>query len=396
MSFSDASPELEWFNVLIGLLFIAFNAALSHFLELGVGQCLITASARCIIQLTIVSHLLERAFSSHDPRTTLGIIVVLNTLAALEAVANKCKRRYDAMFVIVLASMLLSTIPMSYVGVRFAMSVDPVSKPARYIPIVGMLCGNTISKLQVSLAYVLEELSTNRARTETYLGFGASRLEACKPIAKAALRLALAPSINQMSVLGIISIPGTMTGAMLGGSSVEQAARLQMIVAFMLAASSSLATIIAVACTLMICIDDEHRIRADRIHERPTAVWRVLATTAYAPYSVVSARAHKGVSGFTSELGHVTEPQQSFRSDAAPETSRCGRRATAVLRASMRGIHFGRCYLSHAPSTLRLLSVDGKTLALKQNVTDLIRLPKSMFLIPLLLGYTSSQSKKLS
>ena len=61
-----------------------------------------------------------------------------------------------------------------------------------------MLCGNTIAKLQVSLAYVLEELTVNRDKTEAYLGFGASRLEACKPIAKAAMRLALAPSINQM------------------------------------------------------------------------------------------------------------------------------------------------------------------------------------------------------
>lgn len=68
----------------------------------------------------------------------------------------------------------------------------------RPVPIVGMLCGNTISKLQVSLAYVLDELSVNRGKTEAYLGFGASRIEACKPVAKAALRLALAPSINQM------------------------------------------------------------------------------------------------------------------------------------------------------------------------------------------------------
>ncbi|KZV62390.1 hypothetical protein PENSPDRAFT_758736 [Peniophora sp. CONT] len=279
MALADPSPELQWLNVAIGLLFVAFNAALSHFLELGVGQCLITASARCIVQLTLVSHLLERAFRSHDPMTTVGIIAVLNVLAALETTVNKCKRRYDGMFIVVLASMLLSTVPMSYVGVRFAMGVDPLSKPAKYIPIVGMLCGNTISKLQVSLAYVLEELSVNRDKTEAYLGFGASRLEACKPIAKAALRLALAPSINQMSVLGIISIPGTMTGAMLGGSSVDQAARLQMIVAFMLAASSSLATIIAVTCTLVICVDDEHRVRADRIYERRTALWQALATT---------------------------------------------------------------------------------------------------------------------
>ena len=76
MAPAEPSPELEWQNVAIGLLFSTFNAALSHFLELGVGQCLVTASARCIVQLTLVSHLLERAFRSHDPSTTVGIVGV--------------------------------------------------------------------------------------------------------------------------------------------------------------------------------------------------------------------------------------------------------------------------------------------------------------------------------
>ena len=76
MALLETSPELEWQNVAIGLLFVAFNAALSHFLDLGVGQCLVTASARCIVQLTLVSHLLERAFRSRDPITTAGIVGV--------------------------------------------------------------------------------------------------------------------------------------------------------------------------------------------------------------------------------------------------------------------------------------------------------------------------------
>lgn len=56
---------------------------------------------------------------------------------------------------------------------------------------------------------------------------GASRFEACKPVARDALKLALLPTVNQMSVIGLISIPGLMTGAVLGGSSVDQAGKLQ-------------------------------------------------------------------------------------------------------------------------------------------------------------------------
>jgi ABC-type iron transport system FetAB permease component len=74
---------------------------------------------------------------------------------------------------------------------------------------------------------VQKEFADNRDKVETYLAMGASRFEACKPIACEALKLALLPTVNQMSIIGLISIPGMMTGAIVGGKSVEQAARLQ-------------------------------------------------------------------------------------------------------------------------------------------------------------------------
>jgi hypothetical protein len=85
----------------------------------------------------------------------------------------------------------------------------------RLVPILGMLCGNAIGGIMVSQSYVLKELelvilslslhlaelnpcSENRDKTETFLAFGASRFEACRPLAVEALRLSLLPTINQM------------------------------------------------------------------------------------------------------------------------------------------------------------------------------------------------------
>ena len=74
--------------------------------------------------------------------------------------------------------------------------------------------------------------------------------------------------------MGIIAIPGMMTGAILGGADVGQAARLQMIIMFMISASTVLACIIVTLFTLYVCVDSEHRIRGDRIHKRPHAFRR--------------------------------------------------------------------------------------------------------------------------
>jgi len=80
--------------------------------------------------------------------------------------------------------------------------------------------------------------------------------------------------------MGIIAIPGMMTGAILGGADVQQAARLQMIIMFMISASSVLSCIVATLFTLYVCVDSEDRVRGDRIYLRPLTVSRASADAA--------------------------------------------------------------------------------------------------------------------
>ena len=133
----------------------------------------------------------------------------------------------------------------------------------------------------------------NRDKVEVYLAFGASRMEACRPMAKDALRAALTPVINQMrcctnssgnssfaentifsSVLGIIAIPGMMTGALLRGSSVDQASKLQMIIMFMLTSATTMASVFTTIAVIVVTTDGEHQIRDNRIDGGIHALWQ--------------------------------------------------------------------------------------------------------------------------
>ncbi|KAL5526352.1 hypothetical protein ACEPAF_8075 [Sanghuangporus sanghuang] len=270
----DSNTHLTWSNVGLGFSFVIFDAVVSRVFGLGVGVPLLTAAVRCVVQLAIMALVLQKIFEAENPWGVAGLAFLLNLLGTIEVVVNKAKMRFHNIFPIVLGSMLCSTIPVSILGARFAMSIEPFWKPDQYIPIVGMLCGATISGVVITLNFVLKEIYENRDKIETYLAFGASRLEACQPVAKEALRLALTPPINQMSVLGIIAIPGMMTGAILGGAPVQQAARLQMVIMFMIAASSALAAILVTVAALAIIVDSEHRIRVNRVDPRKHWVWR--------------------------------------------------------------------------------------------------------------------------
>ncbi|KAG6914742.1 hypothetical protein DXG01_015653 [Tephrocybe rancida] len=70
-----------------------------------------------------------------------------------------------------------------------------------------------------------------------------------------------------------IAIPGMMTGAILGGSSVEQAVRLQMMIMFMISSATALAPFFA-TITHIVTINTDHRVRPDRIGNRELGLWR--------------------------------------------------------------------------------------------------------------------------
>ncbi|GBE87947.1 UPF0014-domain-containing protein [Sparassis latifolia] len=271
---TQGTTHLNWGNVALAFSFILLDAGISLSFGLGVGSGLVTAAIRCVLQLSVVALILQKVFETNNPWAVAAIAFLLNLMGTIETVINKSKRRYQYMFPSVLFGMLSSTIPVSVIGIRYAMGVQPLWKPEQYIPVVGMLCGATISGIVVSVSYVLKELSDNRDKVEMYLAFGASRFEACKPIATEALRVALTPNINQMSVIGIIAIPGMMTGAILGGSSVEQAARLQMVIMFMISSCTALSSIVTTGLALAVVVDNQHRIRSDRIDSRKHFIWR--------------------------------------------------------------------------------------------------------------------------
>ncbi|KAL0953125.1 hypothetical protein HGRIS_004394 [Hohenbuehelia grisea] len=266
--------HLTWANVSLAFSFIVFDALISVSFGLGVSSALLTAAIRCVVQLSLVALLLQKVFDSGNLWAVIGISCLLNILGTFETVVIKANRRHRYMFATTLTAMLVANVPVSIIGTRYAMAVDPFWEPAQFIPIIGMLCGNAVSGIVVSVDYLLKELGDTQDKVEMYLGFGATRMEACRPLARDALKLALTPAVNRMSVLGIIAIPGMMTGAILGGASVERAARLQMIIIFMITAATALAALVSTVFALGIVVDGEHRVRTDRIDTREHVVWR--------------------------------------------------------------------------------------------------------------------------
>ncbi|MBU1897720.1 ABC transporter permease, partial [Myxococcota bacterium] len=80
-----------------------------------------------------------------------------------------------------------------------------------------MILGNSLNGVSLGLDRALALLDEGRDAVELRLALGATRWEAARPVAVEAIRVGMIPIINTMSVVGLVSIPGMMTGQILGG-----------------------------------------------------------------------------------------------------------------------------------------------------------------------------------
>jgi ABC-type iron transport system FetAB ATPase subunit len=107
-----------------------------------------------------------------------------------------------------------------------------------------MLLGNSINGISISIDAITTSLVEDKPEIELFLSFGATKYEAISRIFSFAVQKGAMPVLNMMRLVGIVSIPGMMTGQLLGGSSVMVAARYQMMILFLIAICT-LSTILA-------------------------------------------------------------------------------------------------------------------------------------------------------
>lgn len=254
-------------GLLISVLPITFLVGMSAFLRLGLTRKLTVAAARCAVQLFILGFILVPIFVTNEWWLTSIYTVIMLLVAAAEAVSRPAQAYSGMLFEVLLAMGVACGASISF-GLILVVHVSPWYDAQYLIPMLGMLLGNSCSSVAVGLSAALEELSSGRDKVEALLVLGATRVEATREVVVRAVRLALTPLLNSMNVVGIVSIPGMMTGQILGGSDPAVAARYQIIIYFLVALSSSASAVATIYAAVLTVCDSKHRLRAEKLQVR--------------------------------------------------------------------------------------------------------------------------------
>ncbi|MGN4153099.1 ABC transporter permease [Burkholderia gladioli] len=264
---SPVLQDLSLGDVAIAAALVAVNGALSFALSLGLGRQLAIAAVRTVVQLLAIGYVLGWVFG-HPSWTVVLPLMILMTLVAGFAGAARGERAYAGQRIDSIVSIWAGSWAVGAVGLFVVIRIHPWYEPQYAIPILGMILGNALTGVGLGVERMTGELTARRDRIETALALGATRWEAARDAARQAVRAGMLPTLNQMAVVGIVSLPGMMTGQVLAGQPPLQAVRYQIVIMFLIAAASALGTVGAVLQTYRRLFSADHRFLSSRLVER--------------------------------------------------------------------------------------------------------------------------------
>lgn len=256
--------EITWPQLALAASLLVLHGLASLWLRLELGRRVLVAALRTTVQLGLLGLVLVPVFATHHPLLVAGIALLMLLLAAREATARAERRTRGILGTSLLAVALGAGASMA-VALLVVLRVEPWWTPQYLIPMLGMVLGNSLTGVSLGLDRALAGLDTGRASVELRLARGATWWEAARPVARDAVRTGLVPILNSMSVAGLVSIPGMMTGQILGGTPPGLASRYQILIMFLIAGAVAIGTTVGVLATLRSCFDGRHRLRTERI-----------------------------------------------------------------------------------------------------------------------------------
>ena len=191
--------------------------AVSYKENLAITKDIIVTYIKMSLQLFFAGFALSYIFKI-DSTVLTSLILLFMILSAALIVIEKTKIKFRKIVLYIFLSISVSALSVLSFMLFGIVHLDNFN--AQYvIPLAGMIIGNSMNSLTISIERFFSKLSDNRETIENYLCLGANGYEALEPVRKDAFKSALLPSLSSASGMGIVFLPGMMTGQILSGIS---------------------------------------------------------------------------------------------------------------------------------------------------------------------------------
>ncbi len=232
--------ETGYFQVLMAALLAVLAFVLTIIKAIPVEKEIAFGSVRSFIQLVAVGYALEFIFNSESIWLVILSLAVMITVAAYTS--GKRAEHFSNGFLIALIS--LSSGSLITLGLMLVLRI--ITPEARYIiPLGGMIISNAMNAAAITFNRIGSDMKANKLAIETSLSLGKNWKTASRQFYRESVKAGMITILNFMKTVGIVALPGAMTGMILAGISPLEAVLIQIIVAYMLVSAVTIAAIIS-------------------------------------------------------------------------------------------------------------------------------------------------------
>lgn len=207
---------------------------------------ILLSTVRMTVQLVLVGYLLVYLFDNINPIFTIGVVIIMEVFAVYNIFKRAKYRLSKRLKRAVAISMTIGTLNCLFYFLLVVLRVNPWYNPRYFIPIAGMIIGNSMTGVSVGVNQLVDGMQTKKHLVESALMLGASPKIAAKDIVNSAFDSAILPTINSMLGMGIVFLPGMMTGQILSGTSPLTAIEYQIAIMLSILGSVALTVVIFV------------------------------------------------------------------------------------------------------------------------------------------------------
>lgn len=244
----DMQIFLTYGDIALASSLILIVLMVSWRLRLHLTKTLLMAALRTVVQLSFIGLILAWVFAREQWYEVLSILTIM-TLIAGSAAKKRVKRRYKGLFIDTLLAVSVSAVLVTAIAILVILEVQPWYTPQFVIPILGLILGNSLTAISLTSNQLINDFYEQQARIEMMLSLSATPFEAVHEQIRTAIINGMTPTLNSMLVVGVVSLPGMMTGQILAGADPTQAIRYQIVTMFLICVSSTLGCTISALLT---------------------------------------------------------------------------------------------------------------------------------------------------
>jgi len=241
--------DLSGFSMVMCGVLLLVPVLVASYLKLGITRNLLISTVRMAVQLVLIGFFLEFLFKLNNAFVNIAWFLVMLFAAMLSVINNSGLKIKSFVFPVFLSLLLANLFVVLYFN-QFIVRLNFIFDARYMIAIGGMVLGNSLRSNVVGLGDFYKALNKDEQLYFYKLSLGASRYEAILPFAKRSFTSALNPTIATMATMGIVSLPGMMTGQILGGSVPLVAIKYQ--IAIMIAILAS--TVLSIALSILFTV----------------------------------------------------------------------------------------------------------------------------------------------